>query len=204
MTLFQHVAVWSLRALLLWGAFELATSIYFESMSQMEKLGEVRGHEAAMQKLDERARRAERALRGEQLRLGAMQGLVWAAPAGRTSASPGDAVAAQARADLMEFGASQVMLETVEAPLTADLARVSIDARWREPTAQAPSVFDRLAARRANISLAQLKMERAEGAQDVQVEARLEAVVRRPQASPRRESPQARARETQRSEARAR
>lgn len=77
MTLFQLVSMWTLRALVLWGALEIGGRLYGIALDRAAQLNELAGHSAAMSRLNERAQSAETAARSTYAALAAFDGEVW-------------------------------------------------------------------------------------------------------------------------------
>ena len=171
MTLFQTLAMWSLRAIALWGAVEAGLSLYEQSAAQLSAWQQVSGHRAAMQRLDERAEAAAREAAEARAALTGSDRPLWRLPPGTEGATPAAQAANLVRTELFAHGAQAPVVDGAAASETDALARVTLQATWRELEAASPSAFALLAARAPHLEVASLKMTRLPGAGLVDVEA---------------------------------
>ncbi len=176
MTLFQTLAMWLLRFILAWGGFELGMSLYADALALTEQANILRNHTAAMDRLNARAEAAEHSAQAQRSALDSIW--VWPLAAERSGAqtAPSALIADALRGDLTGAGASELVLDSAEAPVTAGLSKIVINARWREPPERAPFALQALAARRPRLSVVALSVQQRDGV--VETQARFEAHVR--------------------------
>lgn len=152
MTIFQSVAMWSLRALLAWAAFEAGAALYAQGVERWSDLRRLSGHRTAMGRLEDRARAAEVELQALNAELAALNGDAWSiAPSAEET--PAAAAAHRLRQTLIELGAEAPV---VDAGL--DGGRVALNARWREPAASAPQILHALAQRHPEFAVERLSL----------------------------------------------
>lgn len=158
MTLFQHIAMWSLRALLVWGGVEAGGAIYSSGAEHWADLQRLAGHRSAMTRLEERARTAESELHAANAALAEQNGVAWRVTA-IEGEPPAQAAARQLRETLLELGAEAPV---VDGEAASTPARVTLTARWREPGATAPQVLHALAQLYPAFAVEQLSLENAD------------------------------------------
>jgi len=158
MTIFQHVAMWSLRAMLVWGVLEAGSALYAAGAEHRSNLQRIAGHHAAMARLDERARSAEGELHAVNVTLAQNTGAPW-----RLSAASGETPAQTAsrhlRETLLELGAEAPVVDGEVSAASASAPRVTLTARWREPSATAPRILHALAQRYPEFTVERLSLE---------------------------------------------
>ncbi|MBL8537063.1 MAG: hypothetical protein JNM59_06630 [Hyphomonadaceae bacterium] len=156
MTLFQHIAMWSLRALLVWGGVEAGGGLYAAGAEHWTSLQRIAGHRTAMTRLEERARSAETELQTANAALAEHSGAAWRLTlnAGET---PEQAAARQLRETLIELGAEAPVVDG-EGAAGSSPARVTLTARWREPSATAPQILHALAQRHPAFTVERLSL----------------------------------------------
>jgi hypothetical protein len=177
MTLFQTLAMWSLRAIVLWGAAEASLSLYEQSAAQLSAWHQVSGHRAAMQRLDQRAEAAERDGAEARAALSGPDRPVWRLPPGTEGVTPAAQAANLVRTEMFAHGAQAPVVDGAAASESDALARVTLQATWRELEAASPSAFAYLASRAPQLEVVSLKMTRLSGAGLVDVEAEFVASV---------------------------
>jgi hypothetical protein len=172
MSLFRIASVWTLRTLVLWGALEFGAQTYDIAAARWSDWSTLVGHRAAMERLDERARAVEARTLTAETALASERGASWpvAIRAGETVAT---AAALQLRQTLIELGAEAPVVDGVSDGASND--RVTLTTRWRERADTSPAVLRGLAARRPELELASLTMERQD---QIVVEAVFHAHVR--------------------------
>lgn len=161
LTTTQTVMVWSLRALALWGALEGAIAGFDLVTRERETMQAVRGHAAAMARLEHRAEESERLATAEEARLTSQR---MAAGAGALTVpdgfTPDQAIDAVLRQDLLELGAQSPQVAAVVTPAGKGFYRAVIQARWDETVAAAPGALAGLAARRPYVDAVHVSFAR--------------------------------------------
>jgi hypothetical protein len=170
MTVTQRAMVWSLRAVVLWGAAELGLTLYDEGTRELESWMKIQDHGAAMERLRLREREVAGALRPLQARLAQEE----QAPA-RLSlegfASPENAITAALKQDLAKFGAQGSQASVTISPLGKTLSHAVIDLQWDEPATSAPQVLYALDQKRPYLTVTRIKYGQILGAPMVKGEA---------------------------------
>lgn len=161
MSLFQHIAVWSLRALALWAALELGANFYQEASARAEALAQINGHRAAMGHLAQRAEALEARENAAVNTLARSDQTAW-----RLDNAGGAAIetyaARQLRESLMGLGAEAPVVDGAQTQ-AGSLKQIRLSAHWREAAETAPSIFYALATQYPAFRVAALRVERAQG-----------------------------------------
>ncbi len=165
MTLFQTAAMWALRALLVWTAFETGAGLYAISTEHGAAWSRLAGHDAVMTRLREQTQAKEDAAARAEAARANLSGDIWRLPAASQSELT-DAIAAAVRTQLLEFGAQAPIVEA----RAAETGAVILTAKWREPIESAPAVLFGLAARHPTSALTALQLQRREHLVDIELE----------------------------------
>ncbi|KAF0174198.1 MAG: hypothetical protein FD124_1421 [Alphaproteobacteria bacterium] len=178
MTLFQLVSVWTLRALIAWGAIEGGAAAYSIALGDLAAWSQVRAHEEVMARLERKAVAAERTAHSLESQIGRARTAAF--PSSAPSPLTQEASVTQAiRDDLLSLGAEAPVVETTFAPLSGDLRKVAVRAQWRERQDVSPGVLHGLAARRPSLRVKVLRFAR-EGDGAISTHAEFEAIVTAP------------------------
>jgi hypothetical protein len=157
MSVFRMASVWTLRALVLWGALELGAQAYDVAVARWSEWSMLAGHRAAMARLDERARATETRALAAEAALASARGAPWRVIT-RTGETPATAAALELRQMLIELGAEAPVVDGATDGASND--RITLTTRWRERADTSPAVLRGLAARRPELQLASLSMDR--------------------------------------------
>lgn len=158
MTIFRHIAMWSLRAMLVWGVLEAGSALCAAGAEHWSSLQRIAGHRTAMTRLEERARSAESELLAVNAALAQNAGAAW-----RLGPAAGEALAQAAsrhlRETLLELGAEAPVVDGETPTASGATPRVTLTARWREPRATAPQILHALAQRYPDFGVERLSLE---------------------------------------------
>lgn len=157
MTLFQHIAMWSLRALLIWGGVEAGGALCAAGAEHWTNLQRIAGHRAAMTRLEERARSADTELQIANAALAQHSGAAWRLTL-NAGEMPALAAARQLRETLIELGAEAPVVDG-EGAVGSSPARITLTARWREPSQTAPQILHALAQRHPEFGVERLSLQ---------------------------------------------
>lgn len=176
MTLFQHVAIWSLRALALWAAFELAAVLFDEGVDRANSGLRLHGHQAAMTRLVRTAETLEREAAVADAQIAGLSAGAWRIAVATPDAQAAPIAAGLVREELMALGAQAPVVETSETVLSGPLRQLHLTLRWRENAGAAPAILYALSARRGDLHIRALRLTRDDAL--VLVEAEAVALVR--------------------------
>jgi hypothetical protein len=161
MSLFRQASKWSLRALIIWGAIEAGGGLYAAGAETAMGMGRLAGHEAALSRLEDRAREGEQMAQSAEAALASLHGDAWAVPLQGDETLP-RAAARALRAELIALGAEAATVDAGEASAASGLVRITLTARWREPSASSPAVVHGLAQRFPNWRIERLALTRGD------------------------------------------
>jgi hypothetical protein len=154
MTLFQHVIMWTLRALVLWGAFELSLHVYERSLQHWTQWQAIAGQHAATARLLDQARAVERQADAAEATLAPQAQLVVTPGAQET---PLQAAARELREKLLGLGAEAPVVDVVENEGQAP----HLNLRWLERPETSPAIFYGLAAQAPSLEVQSLALQRS-------------------------------------------
>jgi hypothetical protein len=160
MTLFQRLSMWSLRALLLWGAVEVGGVLYQTMSARAASFVQLQGHDAAMDRLKARADRAEADARAALGRRDALSGAAWRVIANENE-TLSRAASKSLRETLIELGAQAPVVEAQGGDAGAS-SRVSLAATWRENVETSPQVLSALSQRHPEFAIERLSLQRGD------------------------------------------
>ncbi len=165
--------VWALRAIVLWGAIELGLTLFDEGLREAETFSAIRGHTAAMARLERRAQEIESAARAEAAALSVRRAGAGALnpPAGET---PEQAINDVIRTDLVALGAQTPQVASSVTPLGPSLYRATVEAEWGETQGASSSSLAALATKRPYLSATSVTFQRVESAPLVKTKAQFQ------------------------------
>jgi hypothetical protein len=171
MTLFQQVAVWSLRALALWTAVELGAASFNTMTERAHSWVRLGGHQAAIERLGQRASALEAEAAAADARLAAVSANALRVQSPRPDAPASTQVAAMLREELMTLGAQAPVVDATETALSGPLRRLHLTLRWRENADNAPAILHALSARQGHLQIVSMTLARQDALVVVEVAA---------------------------------
>jgi hypothetical protein len=158
MTIFQHIAMWSLRAMLVWGVLEAGGALYAAGAEHWSSLQRMAGHRAAMARLDDQARSAESELHVINAALAQNAGAAWRLSSAADE-TPAQAASRHLREKLLELGAEAPIVDGETSVASGSTPYVTLTARWREPSGTAPQILHALAQSYPEFGVERLSLE---------------------------------------------
>lgn len=161
MSFFRQVSMWSLRALLVWGAVEAGGHLYEAGVTHVTSLTRIAGYRSAMARLEDRARAGEAQAAAAQTIFAEANGSAWVLPV-HGEEPPSRAAARALREELIQLGAEAPVVDGTDVATAEGITRVTLTARWREPVETSPVVLHGLAGRFPAFSVERLSLERGD------------------------------------------
>lgn len=190
MNRFAVVAMWSLRALLTFGAIEVGTFIVAQAQTDLTSLSALRDHSVTIARLRAQTARHRQMEQDARAAVAAQQQVAWQLPPSTESKTIPEHAASIMRETLASASAQLARVEVAEEATTGDVTVVTFNASWREADSVGSSGLTALAGIAPKMRVSMLRMERLQGQGLVDVQAVLTVPISPSQAlaSPQRES----------------